>query len=119
MNAQKRDRIEQAKATLYQALKGIPGADEIYNMSISDWIRNIGTEDLDRFEVSDMKEAIGYIFEKGEVPPISEDEYQTITDAFKQFVRDYYSAEGGKRKSKKTRRSKKKGRKGKTHRHTN
>jgi hypothetical protein len=113
MNAQVRARRQQAEARLEQALEGIPGSDEIFDAIVTDWILNVGPEDMNQFKVDHMKEAVQGVFEQGRVPNIADNQYLLMTNAFKQFVREYYGQAGGKRK--KTRKHKKRGKKTRKH----
>ena len=115
MNAQVRARREAAENRLWHALEGIPGAEEIRGAIVEDWILNVMPEDMNHFEVEHMREAVEGAFDQGQVPHITDNEYLVMTDAFKQFVREYYGAAGGKRKSKKTRKHKKHSKKTRKH----
>jgi hypothetical protein len=99
MNAQVRARRQQAEARLEQAIEGIPGAEEIFDAIVTDWILNVEPADLNNFEVEHMREAVEGAFDQGQVPDIAGNQYLVLTDAFKQFVRDYYGVGGGKRSS--------------------
>jgi hypothetical protein len=113
MNAQQRARRQQAEARLERALEGIPGNEEIFDAIVTDWILNADPEEMNQFEVIHMKEAVEGVFDPNQMPDIAENQYVVMTDAFKQFVREYYGQAGGKRK--KTRKHKKRGKKTRKH----
>ncbi len=116
MNAQQRARREQASQRFLDAIEDIPGGNEIWNAAVTDWILNVLPEDMNNFEEEHMREAVEGVFENGQVPDIAVNQYIVMTEAFKQFVRDYYANQGGRRrKSKKTRKQKKRSKKTRKH----
>jgi hypothetical protein len=113
MNAQQRARRQQAEIRLEQALEGIPGNEAIFDAIVTDWILNVEPADMNHFEVEHMKETVQGVFDPNEMPKIEENQYLVMTNAFKQFVREYYGQAGGRRK--KTRKHKKRGKKTRKH----
>ncbi len=112
MNAQVRARRQQAEDRFLREIEGIPGAEDIWDAAVVDWIQNVLPEDMNQFEVVHMREAVEGAFEQGQVPNIADNQYIVLTDAFKRFVREYYGVAGGKRSNrKKTRKHKKRSKK--------
>jgi hypothetical protein len=114
-NAQVQARRQAAETRFWNALEGIPGAEEIWNAAVTDWILNVEPADMNNFEEQHMREAVEGAFENGQVPDIANNQYIVMTEAFKQFVREYYGQQGGKRRSKKTRKHKKRSKKTRKH----
>ena len=110
MNQQVRARREQAEARFWAAIQGIPGDEDIFDAAVTDWILNVLPADMNNFEVVHMREAVEGAFEQGQVPNIGDNQYVVLTDAFKQFVREYYGAAGGRRR-KRTRKTKRRSKK--------
>jgi hypothetical protein len=110
-NPQHRARFDHAVQTLYDDLQGIPEKDIIVAAMVTDWVLNVDVNDAMEMNMDDLKEAVESFFQEENlaIPDISPNQYSHMLDAFRNFVRDYYAIQGGRRK--KTRKSKKRSKK--------
>ncbi len=110
-NPQHMARFQDAVQTLHNELQGIPEKDMILGAMVTDWILNVDVNDAMQMNMDDLKEIIEYLFQDNNlpIPDITPNQYSHMLDAFRNFVREYYAIQGGRRK--KTRKSKKRNKK--------
>jgi hypothetical protein len=112
MNNETKQRRKHAENVFYNEVKQIPGGNDIWDAAVTDFILNVLPKNMNSFEVKHMREAVEGVFEDGNVPEITDAQYEELTNAFKKFVRSYHGKmEGGRRKTRKHKKHSKKTRK--------